>query len=319
MPDQAHSSPASIRPLPRGMGGARARLSFDTEGQALGALMTAAVRAPLTADEVWRTWDLDASTLSRMSPARLLELLADASPEVSRALWDFLRMANPGWEAVALRPSGVRAPETAQAALRGIIARIEAIHTTLDVPIARLYMGAFLRGGLMAEIVLDAAGRQAVDLATPDPASATFRQVKDPVRGVVWQMGQYQGGTWVSLEAPTVRYVPLDPMPGQPTGRAMAAPALFAGVFLLALLHDVRRVVQQQGWPRIDVAVSLEALQAAMPRDAQGDPEAWRSWVEATIAEVQTAYGDLEPDDAYIHTDVVTVNRPVGAVDASSL
>jgi len=30
-------------------------------------------------------------------------------------------------------------------------------------------------------------------------------------------------------------------------------------------------------------------------------------------------YGRLEPDDAYVHTDVVKVNRPVGAVDASSL
>jgi hypothetical protein len=34
---------------------------------------------------------------------------------------------------------------------------------------------------------------------------------------------------------------------------------------------------------------------------------------------VQAVFNNLQPDDAYIHTDVVTVNRPVGAVDASSL
>ena len=297
------------------MGGARARATVDTEAQVFGALLTAAVNAPLFAEDAWHGLDLDAQTLRRMSPTRLLELLADLSPEVSRELWNFLRLANPGWEATAMRPSG-KLPGTAahQQALDDFLAVLKARHTSLDVIIGRLFISAFLRGALMAELVLDQAGRVPLDIATPDPATARWRQQLDPDLGIVWQLGQWQRGGFVPLDRETVRYVPIDPFPGHPEGRAIAAPALFCAVFLLAMLHDIRRVVQQQGYPRIDIGVDLEKLASSMPKSASTDPELFRQWVDATIAQVETVYGALEPDDAYIHADLIKVNRPVGTL-----
>src|SRR5262249_29468112 len=51
---------------------------------------------------VWYDLDLDAESLSKLAPAKLLELMTDVSPDISRAMWDFLRMCNPGWEADAI-------------------------------------------------------------------------------------------------------------------------------------------------------------------------------------------------------------------------
>jgi hypothetical protein len=114
--------------------------------------------------------------------------------------------------------------------------------------------------------------------------------------------------------------VPVDPgTEGAPYGRSLVTPAVFSALFLLSLLHDLRRVVAQQGYPRLDIEVKLQELAGSMPDEAADDPEAQRAWVEGVINEVAAMYAQLEPDDAYVHTDVVQVNRPVGAVDASSL
>lgn len=292
------------------------RLSLDRPVDILG--MPRALYAPGVAEQNWRVLDLDASTLDRVSTGELLELLVDVSPDISRALWDFLRLCNPGWEATAL--AGAEPDAAGQAALDALLASLVGLYGSVDVVLGRLFMGGFLRGGLFAELVLDERGRQALDLATPDPETIRFRSSNDPARGQIWQLCQHQGpGRIVDLDRPTVVYVPIDPLPGSPYGRPLASPALFSSLFLLGLLHDLRRVVAQQGYPRIDLAVSMEKLQAAMPDDLADDQEAMKSWVAAVISEVQTVYGGLEPDDAYIHTDVIAVNRPVGAVDASSL
>lgn len=318
------AAPTTLPGAPRasayGIGGGsgqRSRVSQDADGAFLTTLTSVALRAPLSAENDWRALDLDSMTLSRMSPARLLELLSDLSPEVSRALWDFLRFANGGWEATALRPNGTsKAPKTQQAVLDAIIARIAERHGAFDVVLNRLYLGAFLRGAFVGELVLDSNARQALDIATPDPASIEFEARTDEA-GPRYVPGQRVRGQFVALDIPTFRYVPIDPFPGRPYGRAPAAPALFASLFLLGLLHDLRRVVAQQGYPRLDVSISVEKLHAMMPEGLDDAESA--AWVASAIREVQAAYASLEPDDTYIHLDVVEVKRPVGALDSSSL
>lgn len=277
----------------------------------------------------WRLLNLDSRTLDRESPARILELLADLSPEVSKALWDFLRNANPGWSAKAYPLGTDRADERAvvnapaQEALDAFLNTLKGYYGAADVVWNKLFMAAFLRGAFFAELVLDGRGRMPVDLVTPDPKSVRFKQVIDPLRGPIDVPGQWQDGKFVEFTRPTVRYLPIDPMPGIPYGRPLASPALFSSLFLLGLLHDLRRVVQQQGYPRLDIAIDSDKANAAYNQgaqvDAAGDPIDFSTYVQGLITQIQTAYAALEPDDAYIHSDVVVLNRPVGTVDASSL
>lgn len=316
-PIEEPRAPRAPHIRPRRLGGSRARLSQDHDRGLVASGV--AIAAPLSPAERWRDLDLSSHTLDRISANDLIELLADVSPDVSRALWDFLRMCNPGYEAVVLRPSGSPAPAAAQQALAAMLATIGDAQGDLSIPIGRLFMGGFLRGGFLGELVLNRAGRQVLDLATPDPATLRWRQLEDPERGQVWQKGQMQRGRFVPLDTPTVIYLPIDPLPSSPQGRAPANPAIFPTMFALAMLHDVRRVVQQQGYPRLDIEVVIGELLKAMPEDIEPGTKEYQEWIDGVVDSVSEYYTSLEPDDAYVHTSVVKVNRPVGAVDGGSL
>jgi hypothetical protein len=292
----------------------------QTPGQLQGATLTDVVgEPPLNMDERWRAMNLDRNALDRMSTSALLEMMCELSPDISRALWDFLRMTNPGWEAIACRIGTDKKLATADTRLQAFLAELKDYHGSFDLIINRLFIGAFLRGAFLGELVLDARGRAPLDIATPDPATIRFRTKEDPARGTVYEMGQIQGFAFVPIERETVRYVPIDPMPGSPYGRPLATPALFSTLFLLQLLHDIKRVVAQQGYPRIDIEINMDALKAVMPANLEDDPVAFEEWVNGAISQVEQIYRNLEPDDAYVHTSVIKINRPVGTVDANSL
>jgi len=266
----------------------------------------------------WQLLTVDSKALERMDPTRLMEILADLSPEVSRALWDFLRLCNPGWSAKAYRPASETEDAAGNAALKEFFRTLEIDRRagTFDVVIGRMFAAAFLRGAFCAELVLDEKGRIPLDLAIPDPSSIRFQRKTDPVLGQVWQAGQWQAFQFVVLDRPTFTYVPIDPMPGKPYGRPLAAPALFASLFLLGMLHDLKRVIQQQGYPRLDLSVDIEQLVKLAPQIAS-NAQAFKQFTGDIIASVEDAYRQLKPDDAYIHTSNIMVNRPVGTVDAN--
>ena len=298
----------STRALPRG------RASQDTQESYPGAAWL--VQAPNDYASNWRLMNLSAKNFDQIEPARLLEMLADLSPEVSRALWDFLRMCNPGHTVKGLRAGSTEPDTRAQAALDAFLGRLSDLYGSTDVVIGRLFMGAFLRGALCSELVLDGRGRLAIDLVTPDPDSIRFRQRTDPERGAVWQAGQWQAGQFVPLDRATFRYVPIDPFFGSPYGRPMAAPALFTTLFLLGLLHDLKRVIQQQGYPRLDLSIDTARLIESAPQ-IMSNAEVFQNFTADIVRQVEAAYSALQPDDAYIHTDIVKVNGPVGTTDSS--
>lgn len=121
------------------------------------------------------------------------------------------------------------------------------------------------------ELVLDRRGRLPVDVKIHDARLARFKKLDDPLRGPIWQLGRIVDGQWQAITADTVRYIPLDPAPDSPYGRPMVSPAMFTSLFLIGLLHDLRRVVAQQGYPRIDVEVKLDELAESLPEDVTAD------------------------------------------------
>lgn len=267
----------------------------------------------------WRLRDLDVSTLDTSTPKELLDLLADLSPEVSRAIWDFLRLCNPGYEVRAYELNEEKTEsEAAMLHLNDFLFRMREKHGAFDVIIGRLFIGAFLRGALCAELVLDGAASETLDLATPDPYSIRFRKRPDALMKEVWEPGQQQSNDFISLDIPTFRYVPVDPFPASPYGRSLAAPGLFTTIFTLSLLHDVKRVVMQQGYKRLDIEVSTEQAMDAFSFDQAGF-NSLGEYVEAAIGQIRTAYSQLQPDDAFIHTDIFKLGTPVGTADADAI
>lgn len=262
----------------------------------------------------WRQLDLDRDTWSKADAHTIVSLLINVSPDASRAVWDWLRLLNSGHEITAMRPGSDDPDPRAQAALDAFVERLETYHGSFKVVAGRLFMSAITRGAFFAELVMDGRGREPIDIATPDPATVRFRRVEDAERGEIWEPGQWQAGQFVSFNVPTIRYIPLDPEPGNPYGRPMIAPAVFPCVFLIGLLHDLRRVVAQQGYPRTDITVNLEKLRAAF---AELEMEEFEAKVAQLIASIRADMAQLEPDDTYVHTDPIEVNRASGAIDSS--
>jgi hypothetical protein len=309
---------SSARP-PRAAG----RVTLEHPGDEL--LSAVSFIAPLSHDDQLRGRRLDLKTLERMPPARLLELLADSSPDVSRELWNFLRMCNPGYTYKCFRPGTETEDKAAKGALDEFLRQLHGPYAApnvvpFDVLIGALFLGMFLRGACLAELVCDRDGREPLEIATPDPSIVGFRRVRDEDRGAVWQLGQWQAGKFVAFDRPTVIYVPVDPFPGRPAGRAMAAPAVFTTLFLLGMLHDLKRVISQQGYPRTDITVKLAELVKAMPEEDREDPAAVEAWVKRAVDEITEFVGRLEPDEAYVHLDYIEMGKqPVGAGDRNSL
>lgn len=265
------------------------------------------------------SFDLD--DFSKMDFDVLADLLTDLSPEISKALWDFLLMANGGYKIKALNVTGdtQAVNEQAQIALGDIMTTLGMHNGTITVFFDRLYRTLFLRGSILAELVLAPNGRDFVDIAVPDTATLTYRRRFDSLRGQIWEFGQRINGVFVSLDIPTVRYVPLHPSPNSIEGHSMCSAAFFCAIFLMSVLRDTKRVVQHQGYMRLDVEIQFERLLQTMPEDLQGNPEAVNQWMKSVVTSVEHVYQNLKPDDTYIHSDAIKVNKPVGTANADSL
>lgn len=304
-------TPVIVRAKPRGRTSVDDVNSFSPN--------TWLVAAPANYEQNWQLLNLSSKGFDQIAPERLLEMMAQLSPEVSRAFDDFRVMCNSGYEFKATRLGSDVEDQRARQAAQAFIDQMDAkpvggFHDVIDMNLA----GFFIYGAMCSELVLDKRGRMPLDIATPKPTSIRFRKRSDPERGDVWQPGQWQGGIFVPLDIPTFFYRSAGRMFDTPDGIPMAAPALFVSLFLLGMMHDLRRVIQQQGYPRIDVSIDIAKILESAPQLA-ANTEQFNNWANSLVTQVENAYSQLQPDDAYIHTSNVIVNRPVGAVDASSL
>jgi len=303
---------SEIVPLPRG-----GRVSKD-HPESYGRVPR--LRAPSDPQSLWRVEDLDRAALDILTPAELLQLLCDISPECSLGLWNFLRFANPGWEAKVYR-AGTKEPDPeGQAIVDAFFARLTSLHGSADVPLNRLFTGDFLRGAKAMELVLDADARTMLDLATPDAFTIRFETRPDPILGEVDVPFQFSGrapSQRIYLDIPTFKYIPVDPFPGTPYGRPLVTPALFPTLFTISMLHDLKRVIAVQGYPRIHVQIDSEKVASMAESDMTN--EEYMDLMDEIVEQVRVTIDELEPDQTYVSSDIVTMNRPIGTLDASTL
>jgi len=294
------------------------RTSTDSSGAGSGFGGALVVTPPPDYESLWSLQDLDTDNIGTYTVKELVDMMADLSPEISKAIWDFQRLCNPGYEIKVYQLGSEDViDETAKEYIDGFLYELRRLYGSLDVVIGRLFMGAYLRGAFCAELVL-APGGLAVDLATPDPYSVRFRKIEDSIRGQIWQPGQVQSSDFVPLDIPTFKYLPVDPAPASPYGRSLVAPALFSAIFIVSLLHDVKRVVMQQGYRRLDIKLNLDLAMDNYTFDNQGY-SSLAQYIAAAIQQIKNTYAALEPDDAFIHTDMFEIGVPVGTVDSDSI
>lgn len=267
---------------------------------------------------------MDSDALRRKSVSELLEIAIASSPEVGRAVWDFLRASVPGWEIKVIDPKTEATHDEGQAIINTFRNRIARYHGTEEVLYTKMFMSILVRGSVMSEVYFEDDTRTPVDIAVPDPKSLRFRRVNNDERGDRWQVGQMQDEEFVPLEGETIRYVAHDPLPGKPYSRSPFAAAVFPAIFLLGIFQDLRRVIANQGWPRVDVSINVEAVQD-MLADALNDDNIAEngtiiaSVLESLVAQVEETIAGLKPGDWYVHSSLVEVKDAVGTMDVTSI
>jgi hypothetical protein len=265
----------------------------------------------------WRLENISPDQLRQMTPADLVTRMVRISPEISRAYFDFLRMANPGHELKAVQPGTDIPDETAQEWLNFFERKlaVRGNRGSANVVYNMMLANLWVRGALFCELVFASDARTFVDIVVPDAYSARFKVVKDAdAGGNTFQLIQGSGRDTVVLDRDTVRYVPVDPLPDTPYGTSPVAPGLFPALFLITMLQDARRVVAQQGWPRLDIVINVAEVVAAMPDTDKTNPDAIKAWVATAVSEVAASYSNLEPDQAWVHTNTVEFGTPIGAI-----
>lgn len=191
------------QPLPAG------RTSIDKASDAFVTPSSLTIVEPTDDESFWRLGDLDTQTLGQSTPQELLDMLSNLSPEIGLAIWQFNRMCNPGYTVKVYELGGQKVINDAGTQdLAFFLDYLRKLYGSFDVVLGRFFIGAFLRGAICGELVLDGSATEAVDLAAPDPFSVKFKRGFDPLRGLIWLPGQQKGTDFVDLNIPTYGWHP---------------------------------------------------------------------------------------------------------------
>lgn len=258
----------------------------------------------------------DADTFSK------LRLIRDTVPDVSMAVWNMLRLGISEWELKVIDGKDADGALVINAELTDLM------NEWMKDGIAKDYgkgLGNFMVVGFMSLVTCGAVATEVevaptldsvVDwhLVNPEKIQARRLKADEPMppgkypNEIVFCCYDSQGKL-TDLSDAQFRYIPVDPDVGDPYGRSPILPALHEVQFQIQLLADLKAVVHNQGYPRIDIEVLEEAVRnAAAPELHQPGREAeLASFMLGKIGEIKTAVEALNPDDAFIHLDNLKV------------
>jgi len=78
--------------------------------------------------------------------------------------------------------------------------------------------------------------------------------------------------------------------------------------FQMQMMDDLQRVTHNQAWPRLDVSILEEVIRANAPRNILANPKKLVEFMDSQMALIKGEYANIDPDDAFIHTDAVKVD-----------
>ena len=245
-----------------------------------------------------------------------IDFLKRVHPDVSMALWNFLRLSNQGHQMrfYDLRNKEKRLPE-AESGWHEFASRInEVSNAGLDGLIDILHQMAFMRGAQAVEVEVDEQRTGIYDVHPVIPQTIEWR-IGERNGRKVWIPYQRQSMKEVSLEKGKANFfwVPTDPDPDDPRGTVIMAPVLQAIDFQMQIFQDLSAVLHHQGWPRNDVKILLERMMSAMPPEVQANPKKQREWLTERWNEIKETMENLDPDSDYIHYDDIEINMNQGA------
>jgi hypothetical protein len=288
---------SDIDPAPD-FGGARTTIpKFAQGGGGVGMVLSKRVQTDLGLDE---------RRFSQYTIDQLIDIFADAHPDLSFALWNFIRMSNSGYSITCKKLNGNPDP-TGEKNLKELLTRFEAPNVlqfeksrSIDRVINQMIQSVVTRGATACELVLTPKRDDVAFIAPVDPATVDF----------VYDGQRYkpsQNMRSVDLDIPTFFYEGLDERIDDPYGRSPIMSAIHMVIFQLQILNDLKAVVHNQGYPRLDLKVIEEVLLNRMPISIRNNEQKKQEWLKDRLQEIIDMYSALEPDDAFVHFDSVEI------------
>lgn len=259
-----------------------------------------------------RELGLDERDLAGTDVAELMDRFIDAHPDVSYALWNFLRIGNTEYD-VKVHALGTGEPDDAgEEVLKELLQRLELpsveqfeMSRSISKVANQLMLATVTRGAAALELVLTPGNDNVAFFAPVDPATVEFKYEQD-------RFIPYQDQGKVSLDMPTFLYEGLDPLIDNPYGRGPLISALNMIMFQLQILNDLKVVVHNQGYPRLDITIVEEVLLKRMPISIRNNEKEKSKWLNQKLSEIVTMYNGLEPDDTFVHFDSLKLDSVGG-------
>ena len=252
------------------------------------------------------------------SADQLINILIDSNPDVSQALYSFLRMCNSGYVIKVFDNEGKPFVE-GQKIIDRWVKTCDLQQTnkgfkedrSLNSFVNKIHLSFFTKGASACEVVLNKKIEPSY-LQPVDPNSIWFRRSKDEEELVPWQLqdgeeknkGKWEGN-YKKINIPSFFYQPLDARLDDVYGISPILPVLQVVFFQIQVYQDLQAVVHKAGFPRIEITLMEEILIKNAPPQIKHNAKALTEWLNARKADIETQYKDINPDDAAIHFDSV--------------
>lgn len=276
---------------------------FATGGGGLGGALPKKAQSQLKLDE---------RTLGTASIESMIDIMMDAHPDVSFAIWNFIRLGA-GKYTVDVEKIGTGKPDTSSKKLLDqFIQRLEAPNIlqfessrAIDKLLVQLVQSVVTRGASAVELVLSPELSDVAFIAAVDPATIQFKYEGE-------RYVPYQDDGKISLDLPTFLFEALDERIDDPYGRSPIIGAIQMLFFQIQILNDIKAVIHNQGYPRFDINILEEVLLARMPISIRNNEKEKAKWLNERLQEIIKMYQNLNPDDAFVHFNSVEIGTAGG-------
>lgn len=246
------------------------------------------------------------------STSKVLRDFSRATPEMSSAVFSYLRVGiSNGYTAVARNLDGTANPEATEM-LQQIINRIDVLPdyaegfngaASLLSCSEALAKELLLEGAMCGELVLD----KALIPSRIQPLSVSNMDMQPDKDGYLVPV-QNVGGQRTVLDSPAIFYVALDQSLLEAYPESPLEPAIKAVIFSEQFVADLQRVVQRAIHPRMVVTIDEEKFRKNIPQEIEHDEAKLIEFKNTLIGQVQEMVNGLEPEDAMVFFDAIGID-----------
>jgi len=263
------------------------------------------------------------------SSDQLINILIDSNPDVSQALYSFLRMCNSGFIVEVFGNNG-KPFKQGQKVIDEWIRRCDLQQTnkgfkedrSMNSFVNKVHLSFFTKGAGASEVVLNDKLEPSY-LQPVDPHSIWFKRGEQEQELIPWQLQAYADiearkkgeweGNYKKIDIPSFFYQPLDARLDDAYGVSPILPVLQVVFFQIQVYQDLQAVVHKAGFPRIEITLMEEILIKNAPPQIKNNAKALTEWLNARKTEIETQYKNINPDDAAIHFDSVKLQYMGGS------